>query len=407
MEKDPEINTICDSYCYDYPIHMIHQYVVAHFKEEYRSLPLLRTHLSQKVLQYQQNINAITQNHRITIEREINKIHNQIQLIVDNTQVKEYMDQARPLLKQYKQIGELKYDCITKKPAASYDEIEFRLHIIENYLNIARKIIKINIQRITTLGYNCASCGKELDLSDSTSSGLIRCECGIYHNVLKSTKSSKTDNSASSVGNMIGPSSDYAPNLNYQNTIIHHQGRQQVNEQEFMKVLLGINEYLMTRKSYPSYQIILTHPINEENEKDGTNSDDLIEAISHVNNKYYKHYNLLLNRLWGWPLDDLSNLETRLHERFQRSEIVFNKIKSKPEYNMKSSMNSQLRLYLELLQIGYPCKANRFKLPKTKSTVEKLYRMWNEMCEILGWSSVDIASTDIYSSLIDEEHEPI
>lgn len=378
-------------YTYDYPIDTVHRYIVNYFKEQYRSLPLLRQRLLAFEQQLEYGQNSFDYNTKQSIVVNIEELKYEIDIINTKKNVSQYMKQARPLLDNYLKLGKLRIDCQTNLLLCSNSDIEYRLSIIEKYLKVAKQIINHDIIRREEVINICEECGDDINQLTVDAFGIIKCQCGIVYSTMSNTPSYSRTGVSSSSSN-----SDYQSEINFIRAYECYQGIQPINRHPKPEVYIQVENYLSTYLNYPPSSNIRNLPLNVDGEKDGTRREDMYTALDQTgNSRHYKDINLMCNRLWGWSLDDISLLYPSLIYDFKISEPIYNQIKIK--YGRRSSMNSQLRLYLHLLKLGHPCDYRKFKIPDTDNIINELMKIWSEMCQILGWESHPMQQ-DIYSS---------
>jgi hypothetical protein len=109
----------------------------------------------------------------------------------------------------------------------------------------------------------------------------------------------------------------------------------------------------------------------------------LLKALSENKlNKYYEDINLICNIYWNYELPDISHIEKKLMEDYEKFNEMYRKIKK----NRKSSLNTQFLLYKLLKRNGFPCNKSDFKLIKTADIIELHKKIYKEVCKKLNWN---------------------
>lgn len=126
-------------------------------------------------------------------------------------------------------------------------------------------------------------------------------------------------------------------------------------------------------------------PLNKKGRRGKTSIPLMLDALKSIKStkisKYYEHVYLIANHYWGWTPNDISYLEEKLMSDYDSTQRVYNRLSHEER---KAALNTQLRLYVQLLALDYPCQKSDFKFPKSQTSLDFFQRMWKIMCEETG-----------------------
>lgn len=319
-------------------------------------------------------------------ENEIKMIHLEIkrckELLDDyenNISLNRYLSQTKEILAEYGKVISNKTRGIiffkNNKEVENQDVIKKRLHIIRDYLEIAKEYIQIEIIHKFQLKATCPGC--QTDLSNmfiEEDFGLCVCpKCG-YERENISHNSTYKDSQRINIGNK----NNYDDCENFRKALHRFQGKQ------FHRPPAKLYEQLdvyFAKINKPLSAEVHTLPM-ENGKKRGTSREMMFEALSETNNSaYYDDINLILNVYWGWELPDISHLEERIMEDYINTQQVYNSIKEK---DRNASLNVQFRLYVHLKAVGYNCSKDDFKIQTSRDSLIFHNDIWKLMCEKTG-----------------------
>ena len=310
-----------------------------------------------------------------------------ISIYTDNRFKKKYIDETTPILDQYSKIGSIK-KYVTFGKNIDYNDIDesidkklHRLGLIEDFLNIARKYLTISIyKKIIVKG--CQVCGYDISkIPTSSDDELVVCpSCNVEITQLTKYKNSNESSFGKKLGGI------YEGRVNFQKELSRYQGKLKNS-----KIPSNFNELLDTYFKQRGY------PIGSEIKQNSelmniTNKDLMYKALKMVGlSSLYKDINLVCHLYWGWELVNLELLESKIMEKYDQINTVFESLKD----NRSSAMNTQYELWWILSMIEYPCKPNEFKIPKTPEIFEYHEKKRAEICKILDWEYIPLTLNDI------------
>ena len=390
-QKETDLNTsnkmynlperIVGTYTDDFNILEAHDCILKHFT-------LGKTGRCQKLEEKILEEKAKIQQPQTMIERKrslktLDELSKQLEIIKGDVSLKKYLEEAETYISDYRELGpkpkiikfrgtgpkEPTLDAQDDKTLKSY-----RLLLISRYLDIARKYIPCDVQRQVPPENCCSSCGENLDLAQIDEAGTLHCSCGVLKDTISKTPAYK-DTARITTSSRNG----YEDKENFIKAYMRFQGKQ---NNRFQKSLLQELDAYFRNFGMPTGEEIKKRPLDERGRRQGTNRSMMYKALQETQNAaLYEDINLLLYLYWGWTLPDISHLETRILEDYERSQRVYEEIKSE----RSSCLNTQYRLFKHLQLLGYPCKQEDFKIVGTRDIQEYHENMWEKICKELGW----------------------
>jgi len=375
-EKLPD--RIYGEYIYDYNILNIHRIILKKFQQDKNNnLADLETKLNIETIKIHQKQTLTERKHS---RNKIQNLENKIIKYNEDTDKKNYLTVAKPLIKAYKKIKPISTiisftnnkinDDI--KCEESQDEQNYRHKIISKYLEIARKYICIDLIRKNP---ETKTCCDEPDIFTDESGSDVCNNCGLEKiNIVKTqfySDSSRLNNSKN----------NYEDRANFVKVLMRFQGKQ-INKPG-KELYERLNEYFLERglKSSEEYNAM---PLLQDGTKEGTSREMMFEALSNIGcSGHYDDINLICSIFFGWELPNISHLEDAIMQDYDDFQKVYENL---PDLEgRKSSLNSQWKLFILLLRRGYPCKSKDFKIPTTPSILEYHKIKTQQVYEVLVW----------------------
>jgi hypothetical protein len=375
-EKLPD--QIDGTYIYDYNILEIDKIILKKFEEnKNHNLSDLENNLTIEKIKIVQRQNLIERKNSI---KKIEELENKIFSYNEDVNKKKYLLKATNLLEAYKKIKPIS-TIISFTNNSINDEIKcqetleeqnYRHKIISEYLEIARKYIKIDLIRKMPPIKDC--CLNPDIFTDESGSDVCN-NCGLEKiNIIKTqfyADSSRLNNSKN----------NYEDRNNFIKVLMRFQGKQ-INKPA-KELYEELDKYFISRglKTSEEYKSL---PLLADGTKDGTSREMMIEALSNIGcSGHYDDINLICSIFFGWKLPDISHLEDDIMQDYDDFQKVY---ESLPDLEgRKSTLNSQWKLYILLLRRGYPCKSKDFKIPTTPSILEFHKIKTKKVYDTLGW----------------------
>lgn len=361
---------ICVSYINDFNLVKVHETIIRKLKAESNNIENLKEELDLQIDIIQKPQTIIDRNKTL---KKIKNIEAEINSIQQGLKIHNYLLKAEPMIQEYKKLvpQNKKIDFTFKKEEEIEDEEkdpEYRkkMRVISNYLEFAKKYIKINITQKKKNPNKCG-CGCDLSNVPIDNFGTQICpECMTERHII-GFNIYKSDTLASR--------NDYSDRDNFEKALMRYQGKQ---VDKIPDTLFGdLDKYFTSRGKLDS-ETIKKQPLNSRGRKNGTGLPMLYKALLATGySSLYEDANLIAHRYWGWKLPDVTHLESVIIEDYKKTQRVYNMLQKK----RSSSLGTQFRLFKHLEMRGHPCSIGDFKVVKMRESVEHHNAMWRLMCE--------------------------
>lgn len=368
-EKPPE--RIIASYVNDFNILQVDETILKKFAYERKKT----IHdLENRLIIEKRKLNQLqTIVERKSTLAEIERLTSAIDRINKNVDEKEYREQTIDLLEIYRSLGvktkKISFRSLKESDSeTSNDELRHRL--ISNYLEIARKYIKIDVVREIPYNYHCPNCGSDLrEVTIDEETGVQQCSCGLKkYNILRNNiipDSSRVPNSK------IG----YDDRENFIKSLQRDQGQQ---PNKIPDVLFEILDNYFESFDLPSAEEIIKRPLTKKGSRVNSSKQLMIKALQETGNSgYYEDINLICHLYWNWTLPDYSEIMDLVIEDYDKLQPIFISLPKE----RKSNLNIEFRRFKHLQMRGYPCNIDDFKMIKTREILEEHDRIWMAMIE--------------------------
>ena len=365
-------------YSEDLNIIKIHEAIMTRFAYEEAEIPGLR---AQVQTSHQGLHPGMTINERRQYLQQVDSMQSRLGDLQNRTALTNYLGKSLSILKAYKLVssdaskGIVSIRRLGQKQEANPEKITNRLNIIQQYLEIARDYIILDVVQINQIKARCPGCG--IDFSQvmiDEESGLCICDCGVERENL-SQHSLYKDSTRVNIGNR----NNYEDWENFEKALTRYQGRQQNKPPQ--KLYDQLDAYY--RKIQKSLGVeIRARPSLSDGKKEGTSRQMMLDALCETNNSaYYDDVNLVMNVYWSWKLPDVAHLEAQIMQDYYLTQQVYN---SEPHHGRDASLNTQFRLYVHLLAVGHRCCRDDFKIQTSRDSLEFHQEMWKKMCDKTG-----------------------
>lgn len=382
-QPEPSTETAPDlvraSYSVDLDILKIHEAIRALFASKLGHLDEVEEQISNLKSKLSSGYLSLIEADKIATE--IAKLEEEFNMVESGERWNEYISQAKPLFDQYLPIasddvkGIVKFTGEADLKDADQDRVKKRKDIIHSYLRIAEKYIRLDIVCEVEKDDKCPGCGGASDeaLLDEDE-GLKICSCGYQQPNLVKISTFK-DTMRVNVDR-----SDYEDRSNFIKAYDRFMGTKIPKIPDTLYSML--DEYFI-KEGYPIGEVIRNDPrfaLLPNGKRAGTSVDLMKNALSATSNaSYYDCINYISSNYWGWNLPDLSLLRERVIDEYDRTQKVYKVIRTRG-----SSLNVQIRLYVQLRAVDYPCEWSDFKILSARESLEYHHQMWQIMCEHTG-----------------------
>jgi ribosomal protein L37AE/L43A len=335
-----------------YDILSIDSKIKESFKKKYEKLD----NYNKKLKDLNETLKKSKLNPRLL--RDVKKNIEEIEIIIKSINSREkynfYIAETASLLESYKKILSTPQKLSFMGKSSRNNKEKGK--IINKYLEIAQKYDDNPVEPPTRhKKVSCTNCSNK-KLFDIIDDSIYIClKCGAQQAVLVHTASYKDIDRIN-----ISVKYTYDRKVHFRDCINQYQGKQ--NSTIDKAVFEGLTEEF--RK----------HHLLEG--KEGDPKEKRFGSITkhHIHlflkeleyTKHYENVNLIHYQITGKKPDDISYLEDRLLEDFDKlTDLYDKKFKNKPGFDRKNFINTQYVLYQLLLRYNHPCNKEDFTILKT------------------------------------------
>ena len=320
----------------------------------------------------------------ITYNKIISDINNHLKTIKDVKSGKRYDDYINltsDIIYEYSNIkSDIKY--LDFSEIIEYKEsdikVNHKIYLIENYLQIAKKYIDIDVSRIRPERIdNCVNCSSSLKDIIPDENGIVICEvknCQTEHITISNFKTKKEVYKS---GNSNGDDSID----NFIKAFLAYQGIVKMTKEAIKKLCDELDAYFISINK-PIGEEIKKLPLNSRGRRGETTHKTLNMALSKIGKtEHYKHTNFIGHIYWGWKLPNVSHLEEIIKRDYIKTQKAYNQI---PEdvRERSSSLGTNYRLYRHLQLRGHKCYMDEFKIAENDKSIRIHDNTWRLTCEL-------------------------
>ncbi len=382
--------TIEITYKYDIDLLRIHELIRNHFLYDKQTIPEYETQIEKidKDILF-----AMTLNEKRKLINRKSELQNKLKDIMNSESWNKYIDKVRDLLISYLEVSTEKSKGIVvigkkSENKENKEKTKIRLDIIERYINIANNYITINVSRIEKSNVACPVCEtlfEDFDIDEDL--GICLCpSCGWFRENLAKTSYSKEHGKTSSSNR-----SDYDDRENFKAAIIRFACKQVKIFHENLEQ--DLDEYF-TSIGIDKGQVIRNKP-SINGRKAGVGFQKMIKALTALSktsskkgkyeyrkiySEYYEDAWLIMHNYWGFSANDVMPLMTKLMQIYDATQEVYNSMTKEERCGRDAALNTQFRLYVELLACDFKCYKTDFKLQTSNESLENHQKSWKIMC---------------------------
>jgi hypothetical protein len=375
---DTPPDLIKGSYTTDLNINKIHEAICFRYEFFHRSIGVIQDRIIE--LTKELNKGNLSHNERKSLDNEINNLKKGMYDYQNNVSLTTYISDTKPILEKYNKVASNKSKgvIIFRNIKETEDEeiVSKRIKIIQEYLNVAKKHIRLEISHKFVNKIVCPICKTDFTKSRTEEElGLHICpNCGYERDSICHVSTYKDIEKINPVSR-----NNYDDCENFRKALQRFQGKQ--SHQPPAKLYEQLDEYFLKLGKGVSSEVQRL-PLNEDGQKKGTSRQMMFEALSDTNNSaYYDDINIILHNYWGWNLPEISQLEEKIMEDYIETQKIYNSIQNK---DRNASLNIQFRLFVHLKAVNYPCNKNDFKIQTSRDSLIFHNEMWKLMCEKTG-----------------------
>lgn len=346
----------------------------------------------KKIEKYQKRLDSLSQintetindKYKSMIEAEIKDLQNNIQKLERCEDYNFYLSESLDIITKYKKIlnTPIKISFMGK----SKEDNKEKDRIIKEYIDICSKYTDISnyindkpIEKISTVEIvKCNNCDNDKEFYNIDDSIFICEKCSSQQELLLHTSSHKDIDRVN-----ISVKYTYDRKIHFRDAINQYQGKQNSNIEDYiyddLEKQLELHHLLTGDKN--SDKKIRFNKVTKEH------IYMFLKELGY--SKHYENVNLIHYNLTGKLPDDISYLEDKLLDDFDRlSEMYDKKYKGKKGFERKNFINTQVVLLLLLNRHGHPCKKESFTLLKTIDRREFHDEIMRDLFSSLGWSFI-------------------
>jgi hypothetical protein len=240
-----------------------------------------------------------------------------------------------------------------------------REKIVDAYISIARKYVKMDVEKIVKVNMDdiCFSCHLDLVSVKTSSSGLKICPCGAENEVAKP---------------IIVPPKEYIVWINFHKTFTRDMGEKKV---EVIDLIMSDLDAQAKMDGKPIGDYYRNLPLNKYGFKKGTSVAILCSNLSKLGyTEHYKNYAYIGHKQYGWTLrTHLKSRVSEMERNFKAKQDVWDTM-TPDEKEGNSSISNNYRLCREYQHLGEKCRLRDFNVSGKRETIEKYDRVYKKMC---------------------------
>ena len=363
---------IRDTYIDDYDILLIHRKIIKKLTVEKRSkIPKIQSEIDKCKEMVRLSKKLID---KYKYQDKIKELEKQLKDYSEDVHINKYRNTTEKLLEVYSKTHD------SKDPI----EIQRRIEVIEEYIRAAGLYARIEVVRILPDYTLCDNCGFDLKDVDTTEDTIIcpNCETIIKKYVdSRENKGEYSDNPCSNgSGSVVGDDS-----RNFRDTLKRFQGKEitsipselyEALDNHFININFPDGDYFRDMENLPN------------GTKHGTSKKIMSDALKKTGySAYYENEAYICREYWGWILPDLSQYEDVIIELYFKFQACYQGVKG---YDRKSSLATQVILWLILYNLNIPCTRNDFRLVEIDKTVTYYQQIREECTKKLGWRNIPL-----------------
>lgn len=320
---------------------------------------------------------------RISIELRRNDIKNKIKDIENKYTLNNYIKSVDEIIESFKTLGPLyKIIKMSSSPNINNEENVFRSKLIDEYLTRASQFFKIHMSKHTELTKVCPSCNISLDNLSPVNDKLFCSSCYVEISAVM-------QNSYLTDGSRVNQVSrnNYANRQNFEISLYRYMGTYNIDIPHDM--LTNLNKYFTRYEGDDNDQYDMNNIRNQEKNLQGQcgpfSISDMLEALGAIGYQdYYPDVNYICHLLWSWDLPNIDDIFSQIMDDYETSNEVYQEIKK--DFDRESSLNTEYHKYRLLERNGHLCFPCDFKIIRTPEIFKRYEKIWNIICDKVGWS---------------------
>jgi len=292
-----------------------------------------------------------------------------INTILDEVQKPEFEQKVFDILSEYKKLcleEESKIVDISEMRRKKKSVSEQRLEdLIIKYINIASDYIRIQVYSRARKKSTCPNCREDFE-EDEYQGSLMCTFCGFEASECLFQTAKETQNSGHS---------GYENSGNFEKKMARKQGK--LHSDIPPNLFEKLDAYFVSQ-GYKTGEEIRAQECLPNGEKKGTSLEILTKALSSIKmSNLYGDSDYICHVYWGWTLLNFEEYEKDLVDLYHRTQNVYNSMESK---SREAALNTEVRLYLQLLSLGFKVDRSRFRFQESQDSLEFHQKAWSYMC---------------------------
>jgi len=310
----------------------------------------------------------------LKIDKEIKNICTDINNL-DTKQIKDfYIAETIEILLKYKQI--LNTPQVVSFMGVCKSNNNEKNKLIKEYLKIAKKYIKLdafiknNEKNTKKKKYKCKNCSnKEFDIVNENLKICI--QCGAEEKFTNYTTSYKDVSRVN-----ISTKYTYDRKIHFRDCINQYQGKQNctIDPKIYEDIIDQLDKHHLLIKSK-----------KKKKRFSKVKKSHILLFLKELGYcKHYENLNLIFFNITQKPIDDITYLETKLLEDFDKLTQLYDKM-FKNKIDRKNMINTSFILFMLLRRHGHPCKQEDFSVLKTIDRKNFHNEICKKLFEALNW----------------------
>jgi len=339
-----------------------------------RELPLLKDELSKCLRLVKTPQTVIARGATIS---EIQRLKGLTHEIESGNEVRKYETESKDVLDQYRRMKPLIRKIVFSTgtfdacSARLTDEDRERLRVIERYMDIAGKYVRVEVVKNIEV-QNICTCGYDLRGIDIPDDNILKCpKCckeTVVMNLYGVAKDSKRINTSMR--------NEYSDGGNLLKAAKRYMALETIHPDVYKKLEQELDKYFScagrTKK-----EVIRQNPLKDNGMREGSTLKMLNEALRAIGyTKYYENAYLIGKMYWDWKPRSIQHLLDQIMEDYDITQRVFIQLPK----DRKSSLGTQYRLFKHLEVRGHLCKKEDFKIADDPESLAEHDRLWEQMC---------------------------
>lgn len=323
----------------------IHNEILAQFKSLEKEIPKLKETLEcLQSLGYRNTL----------IEQQMNSLENTIKTIENKEDYYYYVLEVTSIIEEYKKELskpiEVSFMGEQIKPNTSYKD-----ELTERFMNIAQKFTNRYHSNINSeVSMECDYCNEPM-MEKVDGINIVCKSCGVQKDIPNITFSYKDVNRIN-----ITSRYTYDRRIHFKDSINQFQGKQNstIADDVFEKLKRQFERHGLVDKKYST---------SDKRRYSKVTKDHIYMFLKeNDDSNHYEDANLIYHKITGKPLHDISYLEEKLMEDFDKLSELYDEIYIKnKKTTRKNFINTQYVLYQLLKRHNHPCDKNEFNFLKT------------------------------------------